>query len=229
MASYNGEQYISEQIESIIRCIDLEDELIISDDGSTDSTVDIINRFCSQFSNIKLVQGPKKGVVANFQHALFLAKGDIIFLADQDDVWEPNKVSEIMYYFKRYNKVTTIVHNAAILDQSINQEVSTLFEFRNSGSGLLKNLIKNSYVGCCMAFRKELLDIAMPFPERIAMHDWWLGLCSEVFGTSLFIEDELIKYRRHGNNVSQMKHGTVASMLLARIKLISNLFHRIIK
>lgn len=92
MATYNGAVYIKEQLESILSQISPEDEIVISDDGSTDATLDVIKSIGSPC--IRIVQGPRmKSPSKNFEHALAQAKGDIIFLCDQDDVWQPNKVA----------------------------------------------------------------------------------------------------------------------------------------
>lgn len=95
MATFNGGRYLREQLDSILNQLTLEDELIISDDGSTDETCQIIKEYTQLDNRIKFVEGPRKGVIANFNHAIQQSKGDIIFLADQDDVWLPNKVAKI--------------------------------------------------------------------------------------------------------------------------------------
>ena len=91
IATYNGEKYLAEQLDSILLQVSEEDELIISDDGSTDHTLEILRTYAANYPQIQLLQGPGQGVIANFAFALTHTKGEVIFLADQDDVWLPNK------------------------------------------------------------------------------------------------------------------------------------------
>lgn len=92
IATYNGEKYLKEQLDSIIPQLTAQDELIISDDGSKDTTMEIIKRYAANDSRIKVYKGPGKGVIANFEFAINQTQGEFIFLADQDDVWLPEKV-----------------------------------------------------------------------------------------------------------------------------------------
>ena len=103
MATYNGEKYIRDQLDSIICNLnEKEDEIIISDDGSCDRTLDIINEYVNCYPGmIKIVEGPHKGVVKNFEHAISIAQGEYIFLSDQDDIWENNKVTKVMNCFDK--------------------------------------------------------------------------------------------------------------------------------
>lgn len=97
MASFNGEKYIKKQILSILDNLNEDDELVISDDGSTDCTLQIIKEF--QDSRIKLIKGNHEGINKNFENAIVHCMGDYIFLSDQDDEWYPSKVSTVMKYF----------------------------------------------------------------------------------------------------------------------------------
>lgn len=228
MATYNGEKYLKRQLESILVNLTDKDELIISDDGSSDETLSILKEYARKNKQIVILKGPRQGVIKNFENALKNAKGNIIFLADQDDEWEKNKVEIMIKQFDN-PKTLAVVHDAIIVDAKGNKLFDSLFEIRNSKAGLLKNLLKNSYVGCCMAIRSELLQMALPFPNGIEMHDWWLGLISDYKKGSIFINDKLIKYRRHDHNVSGMKHYPLIRMVENRIYFINKLTQIIIK
>lgn len=228
MATYNGEKYIKKQLDSILKNITDDDELIISDDGSSDRTLNILNLYAQKNKQITILKGPGKGVVKNFENALTKAKGSIIFFADQDDEWEKNKVEIVIQQFNN-PKTLAVVHDAIIVDANENKLYDSLFQIRNSKEGLVKNLVKNSYVGCCMAVRKELLQLALPFPENIEMHDWWLGLISDCNNGSFFLNDKLIKYRRHDNNVSGMHHYSLKKMIKNRIRLVDELNKRLLR
>lgn len=197
MATYNGERYVAEQIQSILLQLSPNDEIIISDDGSCDNTLDIILQF--EDERIKLFHNKNHGLIHNFENALKNAIGDYVFLCDQDDVWLPNKVNEMLDALQLYDLV---VSDCAVVDKNLNIISESFFNQRLSRKGFLKNLYKNSYLGCCMAFRQKVLDYVLPFPKYIAMHDIWIGLMVELHGTSYFLEKPLMLYRRHGHNVS---------------------------
>jgi len=196
--TFNGENYIKEQLTSILQQLGKNDEIIISDDSSTDSTLEIIEDLKDQ--RIKVLKGNKfKSPIFNLENALKHAKGNYIFLSDQDDIWLEKKIETMLPYLKEY---TTVVSDC----QVVNNNKEVLFEsfqsLNNSKRGYLSNLIKNSYLGCCMAFDRNILKRILPFPKDIAMHDIWIGLISELTGQPIFIKDKLIMYRRHGNNIS---------------------------
>ena len=148
------------------------------------------------------------------------------FLFVWQHIMEKNKVEIMIKQFDN-PKTLAVVHDAIIVDAKGNKLFDSLFEIRNSKAGLLKNLLKNSYVGCCMAIRSELLQMALPFPNGIEMHDWWLGLISDCKKGTVFVNEKLIRYRRHENNVSRMKHYPLVKMLDNRICFIKNLIIRL--
>ncbi len=226
MATYNGEKYLERQIESIVSQLHEGDELVVSDDGSTDATVHILESFQRRCPSIKIVEGPHLGVVANFENAISNAGGDYIFLSDQDDVWNPQKVERVMAAFGAVEP-DLIVHNAEIVDSDLTSLGFTTFEWRKSGPGLIKNLKRNSFIGCCMAFRREILPLCLPFPRHIAMHDWWIGLASCLNSDPMFIDDCLIQYRRHGDNASKMTHKGAIEMLSDRFLMACSLLRRL--
>jgi len=221
MATYNGEKYIEEQIKTILVNLNDNDEVIISDDGSTDNTLDIINGF--KDSRIFVVSGPKQGVKKNFENAIRHCTGRYIFLCDQDDIWMDGKVERVLKEFSN-PEVSVVVHNCTLIDQNGGKLLDSYFEFRKSGPGRLKNFIKNTYIGCCMAFDAKIKDKVLPVPTDIEMHDQWIGILAERFGKSVFIDEKLILYRRHGDNTSDVfNHYGFTKMLSNRIKLLCNL------
>ncbi|MPY67638.1 glycosyltransferase family 2 protein [Deinococcus sp. SDU3-2] len=215
MASYNGGQYISEQIDSILPQLNNDDELIIVDDGSTDLTLEIIKDYSNPM--IKLYANRVNlGVVDSFEKSLSLASGDIIILSDQDDIWLPGRVQAVRDTFRDIEGASVVVVNAYLMhDDRIDLE--TFYEVRRSGAGMLKNLYKNTYIGCCMAVRREVLELALPFPKHITMHDQWLGLVGELCGKSTFLEDRFVVYRRHGGNLTGLTRGKIKSVINKRL------------
>ena len=196
LATYNGEAYIQQQLTSILTQLNQEDEVIISDDHSTDDTLTVIASF--QDNRIKIFSNPNKsGAVTNFENALKQATGEIIFLADQDDVWLPDKVKIQVALLEKNDLVLS---DAIVVDELGNVQHPSFFKMNYSGKGLIRNWVNNSYMGCCMAFNRKVLTHVLPFPEKIAMHDSWIGLNASLIGKSYFLNTPLIHYRRHGKN-----------------------------
>ena len=198
MATYNGSRFLREQLSSILVQLGPDDEIIISDDGSKDDTVNVIKQFSDD--RIRLIINFKRhGVIGNFENAIQQAKGDYVFLSDQDDIWHPNKVSTCVPLLK---KNILVVHNAKIIDGEGKPDGINFFELRGSKEGYWNNIWRNSYLGCCMCFRAELLQYLLPFPKKIEMHDRWIGLISQMYGIVFYETECLLSYRVHGNNVS---------------------------
>jgi glycosyltransferase involved in cell wall biosynthesis len=215
IATYNGEKHIKSQLDSIIPQLSENDEVIISDDGSTDETVSIIESY--QDKRIQIIRANYHSPVLNFENAIKQSKGDYIFLSDQDDIWIDTKVARFLTYLEKYH---LILSDCVIVNDSLSIISPSFFRQRESKSGLIRNLYKNSYMGCCMAFRKELLSSALPFPKGIHMHDWWLGLVAEVFGSVFFLNEPLILYRRHGKNASPTGESGYSFMVRFKNRLI---------
>lgn len=225
MATYNGEKYLKDQINSILKNLNKDDELVISDDGSTDKTIKIIQDYIKKDLRIKLFKGPRKGVKQNFANAIEKCTGDYIFLSDQDDVWMSNKVKIVIKTFKDTG-CSLVVHNAKMVDSKLDDIGMTLYEFRNSGAGILKNIIKNSYIGCCMAFDAKLKDKILPIPDNIEMHDQWIGILCEKYGKTIFINDFLIQYRRHASSISKLTHYTIGKKIKNKYVFIKEYLKR---
>lgn len=228
IATYNGEEFLPQQLDSVLQNISSEDEIVISDDGSTDSTKGIIKQYQGTHGNIKLIDGPHKGVIFNFENAIKESKGDYIFLCDQDDIWENNKVERVISAFQSTG-CTVVVHDATIVDGNGQEIDSSFYSIRKSKAGFWKNLVFNSYLGCCMAFSKDLKKYVIPFPKDCGMHDWWIGLVSEIKGKSVFIDDKLIRYRRHDHNVSSMQHTGVMNMIKIRFLALKDVITRCLR
>lgn len=225
MTTYKGEKYREEQIESIVACISEQDEFIVSEDGKDEMFLADLKQRAGCFVPL---QGPACGAVANFEYALSHVSGDIVFLSDQDDIWSADKVKKTLKEFDNPACIM-VIHDADLIDGVGNQIGDSFYAIRNSKAGMLKNIWKNSYIGCCMAFRRELLEYALPFPTSGTLHDQWLGLLAEQMGDVVFLQDKLIHYRRHEENVSGMQHLPVVTMLYNRMSLCWNLVKRKIR
>ncbi|MHC4583721.1 MAG: glycosyltransferase family 2 protein [Planctomycetota bacterium] len=198
IATYNGQRYIAAQLESILKQLSVNDEVIISDDSSTDNTIDVIKTFNDK--RIKLYENNRfHNPALNFENALKETSGDIIFLSDQDDIWLDNKVKVMAKLLHSYDLV---VSDCILIDEDETVLNNSYFKLRRSGPGFIHNIYKNSYLGCCIAFKRHILEKALPFPKAIPMHDMWLGMIVELFGKPYFCREQLVKYRRHSSNLS---------------------------
>ena len=216
IATYNCEKYIKEQLDSILSQLSADDEIVISDDCSTDNTLMIIESICDSRIKIfhhKAADGPSHiKVTKNFENALLHAKGDFLFMADQDDIWTSDKIRISMEYLQNYDYV---VSDCLVTDCNLNVINDTRF-FTNSGitKSRWKALFKPTpYQGSCAAFKRCVLLKATPFPVGIQSHDRWIGYVASFFFSYKIIEEKLIYYRRHDNNVSTTLNGSKNSTI----------------
>lgn len=205
IATYNGSAYIRQQLESILSQLPENAEVVVADDGSTDGTLDVIAAVGDGRVRI-LPQSEHLGPTYNFERALREAKGDVIFLSDQDDFWIPGKVPQMLSALE--NSVLA-VHDANFMDGDGEPiaTLGTMWKERPYKSGVFANWLKNTYTGCCMAFRRELLEKALPFPKNLPMHDQWLGLMAERYFKVAEVNKPLIQYRIHEKNATHLVGG----------------------
>lgn len=213
IATHNGEKYIKKQLESILSQLSFSDEIVISDDGSTDQTLKLIQSFedkrikvftyKQRFDYSKYYLSSYYYATANFYNALKHAQGEIIFLADQDDIWVENKVSVFMKVLEKADFVTS---NFSIINEA-NEIVDKSYYNENPYQKLnFINVLKMlPFRGCCSAFKRNVLQAALPFPKKLFLHDCWIGLNAYFYNFKMeFIETPLLLYRRHSNNVSDL-------------------------
>ena len=212
VCTYNGEKFLAAQLQSILDQTHPPDDIIVSDDGSSDSTLDIVGEFCSRDSGAKkpqwTVQSRKKplGVAGNFASALTKARGEFVALADQDDVWEPTRLEQGLAQFRND---ALLVHCDATLIDEAGQPTSSLMSALRLTSGERRSLLagnaldallrRNLVTGATSMIRASLLQQALPIPEGW-VHDEWLGLVAAVQGGVVFWEESQIRYRQHGSN-----------------------------
>jgi len=191
MATYNGERYLLEQLESIAHQTRVPDEVVISDDGSTDKTVEIARRWAqtAPMAVRWLINEARLGCCANFDRALAQTTGDIVCLSDQDDVWLPWKIARVLEEFKENPKVLLVLNNQRITTHELRDTGWTTFRRHNAGHG------------CCVSARRQLLELALPIPcdcdRDWVNHDHWLIRLATVLNRKQLIEEPLQLYRRH--------------------------------
>ena len=222
MATFNGSKYIKEQLSSILNQLDTQDEVIISDDSSTDDTLAIIMSFND--GRIKTFAKQRfSNVVLNFENAIKKASGQIIIMADQDDIWLSGRVDQIHIAL---NDSDCVVTNGYIVTEDLSKTGKTIFNTLGTTTGVLNNIVKNSWVGCCMAFNETVREKVLPFPPGIPMHDQWIGIISSLYFKVSILTEPSILFRRHGSNASGTGEKTKNSFSIQfkyRYKLISRL------
>lgn len=221
MATYNGEEFIIRQLDSIIKQLGSDDQIIIVDDCSKDNTVNLIKS--TYGDRVKVyINDENLGPIKSFEKAISLAEGDYIFLSDQDDIWNENKVKEVIEAFKNENPML-VIHDAHVVDGELETIHPSWIKYMNLNvhQGFLGNIIRNAFTGAMMAFRRELKEIILPFPPMIEMHDQWIGLaCLMEHHKIYFVDKPLMKYIRHGGNVTGMKKRPLYVQLKGRLKTL---------
>ena len=230
LTTHNGERFLKDQLDSILSQLRNDDELIISDDGSTDNTVDLILALKDNRVHLFTFKQPFKSehthcfVSRNFENALKHANGEYIFLADQDDWWMPDKVEKCVAALK---DSILVVHQAELCDSNLNFKGQLMYKERFVFKNYL-SLKRGKYYGCTIAFRKELLGLILPFPRNLVLHDQWIGCIAEMSGIGhvYYERTPLIKYRLHSNNTSS---STSRNSLFSQIWYRVYMFYHMIK
>ncbi len=223
LATYNGEKYLQKQLDSILPQLEADDELLISDDGSTDNTLRIIENI--KHRQITIFKNGFKSPVTNFEFLFKTAIKPIIVPCDQDDIWLPSKLLTIRRELVSKSR-TCLVMNGQIINEADDLVGETTFERWRTHTGFWPNLLRNTYMGSSMAFTADLLETALPIPAKVAMHDWWIGLIAEKTGTVKLIEEPMILYRIHGTNAS-LKDTSIRQKLTWRLKMFSAINQRL--
>lgn len=211
LCTYQGERYLGGQLESIANQTLPPAEVVVCDDGSTDGTVDVVERFASRAPfPVRLHINPTNlGVTANFAHAIALCRGSIIALADQDDVWAPEKLERLVAAFHDHPGAGAVFSDAELVDDALRPLGRTLFEAtrfterrrRRFGAGhALEVLVAHSVVcGATLAFRSSLRDLVLPIPST-GLHDVWIASILASASTVVALPEPLVRYRQHGAN-----------------------------
>ena len=203
LASYNGEKYIKEQLDSICPYLEVEDELLVSDDGSTDNTLNLVRDYQERYSNIKITDGNHSGSSSNFASAIPKCSGDIVLFCDQDDIWMPQKIKVTKDFFLSNPSIDLVMHNAGFCDENGNIFAGDIFDKRNPKTGFIHNLIHSSYYGCCMMAKRDFLMKCIPLPDNKIPYDQYFSLLAEKRHKAMFLNEKLILHRYHGNNQSR--------------------------
>lgn len=230
LATHNGEKYIKNQLDSILNQLDDNDEVIVSDDGSTDKTIQILLGYndprihICNYKQPSVVKHPHEYVCRNFENALKHVKGDYIFLSDQDDEWMPNKVEKCISVLRDCD---LLVHDFYLMNE--NGDITSEQPHHNGKYRFRNYLMRDGKpYGCAMAFRRDVLKYVLPFPKHLLLHDYWIGILVETLGKMQFVDEPLIKYRIHHQNTSSTSNSLLYKIMY-RIKSICHLTIRVLK
>ena len=207
LATYNGERYIKEQIDSILNQTHKEFRLLISDDGSKDKTREILEAYKNKDSRIEVYfQENNLGVVKNFEFLLGKVEEKYYMFSDQDDIWKEQKIEKSL---KKIEEGFDLVYSdLEVVDENLNVIYSSYWKLKGIYNKIKKYnnfeaLYLNNFVtGCTMISKKELINSFLPLPNtsKFVLHDYWISLILSQNGKIAYIEEPLIKYRQHKNN-----------------------------
>jgi len=201
LATYNGARFLREQVDSLLVQTYQPIEIIAVDDCSSDETVSILNEYASKNANFKIETNRQNlGPTKTIERGILLSKGKFITLCDQDDIWDANKIKYTLNEMK--DGVTLSYCDSLFIDEagkSLNRKISDLKHLRSYNSAM-PFLIGNCVAGHAAIFEKEFVMKVIPFPEHI-IHDWWLAYVATLHGQLAYVDQPLVQYRQHGNNV----------------------------
>lgn len=225
MTTHNGASFLRDQLESLLPQLREGDELVVADDNSTDDTELILQSYSDK--RIRILPKRKfNNPVQNFEYVLKESKNNIVFLADQDDIWSPDKVEVMMRELQTFDLV---VCDCSLVDEKLRMIAPSFFQINKSKNGVVNNFIRNSFVGCCMAFHRSVLEKALPFPTGLPAHDQWIGLIASKYFTVKFLSQPLVFYRRHDRNYSttgNRSRNSIGKKLISRFRLAKELTSR---
>ena len=211
LCTYNGERYLGDLLNSIRSQTAEPLELVVCDDCSTDSTLQLLNDFkrTAPFNVNILVNTKRLGVIHNFERALSACIGEYIALCDQDDVWKPNKLEKLVTLVRQMEVETGhgpyFVHtDVDLVDSELNKMGVSFLEHQGlkpADRNHYKTLVVQNYIpGCSALFSRDLLEHALPIPEAAVMHDWWLALIASIAGMIRYDPSRTVLYRQHEDN-----------------------------
>ena len=209
LATYQGELFIREQLNSIVGQTRLPARILVADDGSTDRTCALIDDFASQAPFPVIWVGRERigGACRNFERLLAASTADLVVLCDQDDVWLPERLEQLVAAYVAAGEPEVprlVVHDLRLIDGRGTVLGPSFWRHQafdpQRGSTFATLLVMNSFPGCAMVCNRELLQRALPIPAEAVMHDWWLALVAAGCGSILVLDRTLGSYRLHAAN-----------------------------
>lgn len=226
LATCDGADYLDAQLQSLLDQRRRPDELIVADDASRDGTAQIVEAFRRRapFPVRILENAERLGVTCNFEAALEACTGEIVFLADQDDVWFADRIGVVLEAFRQNPDVELVLNDLLITDRRLQPTGETYFQRHRRGGARPDYWV----TGCATAFRRSLLEAMLPIPGSATGHDHWIHMVARARGSRMLLDRVLQYYRRHAGNASSGRAGTPRrmSMLEEFTRLPSEQAHR---
>ncbi len=205
MATYNGDRFLKKQLDSLSALTYPNIELIISDDASTDQTLEILQAFSVNYPYKLLENKNHNGLVENFTKAIQVAQGEFIALCDQDDVWMPDKIETLLEHVDEFDVISG---SYLVIDEKDNYHpeivMHEVYEASRHGTYQLADFLEeNPILGCASLIQKQLIDKCLPIPKGVLYHDWWIMINAVLRGNGVGYTDKLVlNYRQHGKNTA---------------------------
>jgi glycosyltransferase involved in cell wall biosynthesis len=212
MATYNGEQFLRQQLDSILAQSNQDWQLLVRDDGSDDNTVHIIENYANRLlGKIRLItdNGSRLGASLNFGKLLEYADTEYIMFSDQDDVWLPNKIELTLNAMKAAERIypdrPILIHtDLQVMDSQLNSIANSLWSYQKlfpeAGDSLNRITALNVVTGCTAMINKGARAVSTPIPEEAIMYDWWLALNVCRHGKIIYVSIPSVLYRQHSRN-----------------------------
>ena len=227
LATYQGELYIQQQLESVLSQLGVDDEVVVSDDCSKDATLAVVEGLDDPRVRV-LRSATNLGYSKNFARALSASTGDVVFICDQDDVWLPGKVDTMV---KALDSHDLVVADVTVVDQDLTVLENSHFARYGVRTGFLTNFLRTRYIGASMAMRRSVIDVSLPLPpsDRYCAYDYWITLVGEAFFDVGLVTESQMLYRRHGSNAStggSRSENSLRHRLWVRIYCLTHLLLR---
>ncbi|HEY4011335.1 MAG TPA: glycosyltransferase family 2 protein [Acidobacteriaceae bacterium] len=213
LATFNGERFLREQIDSILCQTYPAVQVLASDDGSRDATPEILREYATRFpETVQLLHGtPTGSAKSNFRRLMQASTAPYIAFADQDDVWLPQKLAtelQAVHGLEQHHGASMpllVFSDLEVVTAELRPMASSLWQRQQLQPANIHRfprlLMQNVVTGCTMLANRSLLELAQDIPEEAAMHDWWIALVACAFGHAEYLEDKLVRYRQHSTNV----------------------------
>lgn len=219
VATYNGASFVGDQLLSWLELLTDQDEIVVSDDESSDSTRSIVSSFGDDRIRL-LPPGPRLGYQGNFERAISSARGQFIFFSDQDDICLPDRIDESLAALRKHS---CVFGDARVVDENLNTVMESYFALRKPlGFGAIHLFLRPAAIGATMACTRSFINFALPFPRNIP-HDHWLSVLAAVRGELGVVDRNLILYRRHSSALSSTaakSQRRIKEVILERVALL---------
>lgn len=220
LSTFNGEKFLSELMDSLLNQSYPNIEILVRDDGSSDDTLAILDKYANHYPSVKVICGKNLGVIQSFFELLRLSSPEAEYIAfcDQDDVWEKDKISRAVRFLEQYSTDAPLLYCSRVTLVDENLSIIGRSQIPKRGPSFENALVQNIATGCTIVINRISRELLMKeIPKIVQMHDWWMYLVVSAFGNVVYDVEPRILYRQHSSNVIGYKKSAIARWL-ARIQ-----------